>query len=251
MYVLDNLYNDVIDFYKNKNILSCAYLEKNYDNNFNDANLYLIFNDSNITFRDLSNDLDIINLLNNKTSVIYKKFYNWDKSIHIITSDKISIRIHITNYIYNYEDLKILFNPYNISVKDEVNNSLQMTLAIKEFIIDLNSCLREESENKFIGLLYLNKLYNDLVYFLCNFYLDYSVYKEDIHANFNYVLKKMDKGKVHKFNQIIKLLNMESSKDCLRLIVWFFDEFIINLPISVMQSIDIDLYTFIKELILK
>ena len=251
MYTFDNLRDDIINLYKDNNILSCAYFEKNYTNYYEDIHLYLVLNDKNITFRDLNNELDIINLLDKKTNIYFKKLYNWDKSLHIITIEKISIHIHLVDRIYNFEDVNIIFNN-DLEIKEDSNNIFQMTIAIKDFISDLNYCYRMNiCNNKYLGLLYINKLYNDLIHFLSNFYLDYYVYKEDIHLNFDNVLKKMPKDKKNKFNEIIKKMNIDTTIDALKLIIWFFDEFIINLPIMVMQAIDIDLYNFIKEIILK
>ena len=252
LYTLGRLINDTIEFYKNNNLLLCAYLERKNKSDYEDTHLYLILDDKNLTFRDLSNNLDIIKELESNTNIYYKKIYNWDRSLHIITIDKLSFHIHLVKHIYNFEHLNILYNPNNLEVKEDSNNNTNLIFSIKDFINDLNYCYREITINdNYLGLYYLNKVYNDLIYFLCNFYLDYNVSKDDIHVNFDIALKKMDKSKVNKLNQIIKLMNIDTINDSVKLIIWFFDEYVINLPIMVMQAIDIDLYIFIKEIILK
>ena len=84
--------------------------------------------------------------------------------------------------------------------------------------------------------------------FLANFYCNYSFDSVLFHIDFNDVLNKMDKRKQVEFTRIIEMMKIDNLNECAKLMLWFFNDYLTKLTISVVSKINIDYYDFVKGL---
>ena len=251
MISLKELVNKVIKNYIDYNVIDCCYAEGSIDDSEGAYYVYLvpIIEDSNFyNLMSRHHELDIEEIVKEESNVLYYSLYNYDRSIHLITSDNHNVYFNLVNGIYKFPNIYLLYRNVD-QLKKENNRGLNLVKSFESFSHHLSLIYSEvKNENKYISFKYLNDAYGDLLGFLGNYYLDYSPDIDVIHYNFDEVLKKMDKRLQTNFKRMIDLLKVDTVKECTKLMIWFVDEYIGHLTINVVSKINIDYYDFVKGL---
>lgn len=243
MQILNSLINRLIK----ENILGLAYIEKPLNERYEDIHLHLLFN----------TDINVKRILEKIKSIIdeltYMSFYKIDDNIlHYVSEDNLSLYVHADNLIYRFKKKVYLYDPYNVK-DDETKLSLDNNEVINEMVRNIN-CFIDELHNIYqfeIGLenelsfLSLTKSIDFLYKFLGAYYL-----ANPMNHSINDIYEVMEPGKCKELKKILAILSTHNLKECSKMLIWFIDEYISGLPISITQRIDVDYYMYVKKLII-
>lgn len=251
MSTLNDLINRIISIYDRYNVLDVCYTERKI--NDDDCLVYVYFIPflEGDTFYNIYSKNDCLNLesiIKKEDSIVYSKMYNWDKTLHVITGSNKSIYFNIVSGIYEFKDIDVLYK--NVDTVRVLNDKeVNLVTSFEDFCNNVNLVYRTLStKNKYVAFKYLTDAYGNLLGFLGNFYLNYSPDLAFLHFDFNDVLELMDERLKTNFKRIMDLMKVNNVCECTKLMLWFIDEYIGNLTISVVSRINIDYYDFVKGL---
>lgn len=245
MQILNNLVNKLII----DKAIKLAYIEKPLNERYDDIHLHIIFNSLNIG----DYFLNIKSYLEDETFLSYCTKKEDLSVLHFVSEDGLSLYIHNDKKIFNYSEMIVLYNPEKIEL-----SSLSFTLdneeTIKKMVSSILS-LTDELHNVYqfvkerdliLALNSLSKANNHLFSFLSDYYL----FNPNNHSS-NDLLRIMPEEESIKYKKIISVLKIECIQECAKLLIWFVDEHIGNLPITIAKDVDIDYYLYVKRLVLQ
>ena len=87
----------------------------------------------------------------------------------------------------------------------------------------------------------LNKANSNIISFLSIHYLG----KET--NRLTYVYSKMTKKNFSDFEQYQRMLKVEKQQECSKMMIWFINDYMFNLPISIVSRINLDYFFDIKS----
>lgn len=240
--------NDLLNMLVNENLIKIAYIEKPLSSRSDNINLHIIFNDANDKDFKTTDSLEMIkSFLETKSFLSYSSIT--DNILHFISEDGLSLYLHADKVIYPYDTKVIVYNPLNIDENNEQYNISKndvkddMVKALYSLIYQLHNALKHCLENEnVLGMFCLNRASDYLFVFLSDYYLG-----NPKNHSYNYLLTKMEKNKADFLKEIITKTKIESVIDCAKLMIWFIDDYIANLPINVAKEIAIDYYLYVKK----
>ena len=202
--------------------------------------LYVIVDNEFI--QDVNNDIIKFCLGNNLfTLVEYKK-----DELVFVSNDFVNLKIVILNELSLDITSSILFNPDNLKVSDEQLSLRTLTISMNQAIIELGNYLTYTiGKDKVQAFNSLAKVNDHIVSYMFAYYL-----KRINKSLINELIYVLPKDVKLKFSNYLSILQIDKIVECSKMILWFVNDFITNLPIVIAPRINIDYYYDIKKKIL-
>lgn len=221
-----------------------SYLTKNdlvkmisVDNNSDYFNLYYISVVLKTSLDVFLDSIDEFIVKNDFTFLTFK-----DNIVYLISDDMSLIEIRIVLNITNDEaKTNNIYNPLNIEYSK--SNYDYLVEAVNNMIINLDKYIAYLKKNELItSYNYLVSADNEIIKFLSKLFLnkDYIVKMDDLFAH-------MTKEKITEFKNYHNLLNITKMLECSKMMMWFINDYLVTLPISIASLINIDVYINLKK----
>ncbi len=236
----DGKLNRIISFLNVKCLVDAIYLDNNYQN-INIQVLY-VFVKNQETMEETKQKL--ITQIN---AIMLFDFLHYEgNNLYLIDSCKQIIKIVFSTSInISLDALEVVNDNHELSNDD---NTISKSFAVclnNMFIMMHEFYLYYQGSDyvkSFLKVCSINEL---LIKFLCINYL------KNENGLLTSLYQKMEKEKLKELENIEKIISFENSLECIKLIIWFLNDYIANISISILSLINIDLYYEIKNKIVE
>ena len=177
------------------------------------------------------------------------EFFDFKNTKITLISDDLSIlELNICDYL-SLENVKgneaNIYNPYNIEYvssdyKNIVQNINNMLESFGRFFVYLH-------DDEFVTAFnYLVEADNEILKFLNS-----NLLNQDYIGKLDYLFNKMSNEKIQEFKNYHALLIPSKMIEASKMMIWFINDYIVSLPISIASLINIDFFINIKKHILE
>ncbi len=229
--------NRLLSFLTRNNLVSIMCLDKIPYNKINYYSLRITLNTSE---ENLISKLE--EFLNNN---IFDFYYHKDNMITLMCEDLLLVKIDITSSIYEKtvtNNQKNIYNPNNIPYNTEKNYDYAID-CVSEMLVSLDEYLLYlQAGDKILAFNSLMKADNAIIKFLFSLLLDLKV-----NGSLEDIFNIIGDTKTAEFKNYHLLLNKNRIEEASKMMIWFINDFIVNLPISVASRINLDFYINIKK----
>ncbi len=206
------------------------------------SNLYVIVDDNSDVYEKIK--LDIFNFVNENN--LFNIINCNNNEMTFVSNDFISLKVFIVSKLTSDLTQYILYNPNDLKPLNETLADIAMIKSMNtvfyEFSNFINYSLNKDNIQAFNALVKVNDY---VISYMFAYYLNKSN-----KGLLNELIKELPKNINLKFKNYISLLKYERTVECAKMILWFVDDFITNIPIVIATHINIDFYFEIKQKIL-
>ena len=230
--------NRLLSFLTKYNLVSIlSFEEKTYN-----LKVFFVRLVPNVSFSELSEKLEEF-LLN--SSFEFSNFT--DKQITLIADDLSILELHICDSI-TIENARgneaNIYNPQKIEYVP--NNYENIVCTINKMLMSFARYFVYLQDKELITAFnYLVEADNEIIKFLSS-----SLLNQDYIGKLEYLFDKMSTEKIQEFKNYHALLSISKIVESSKMMVWFINDYIISLPISIASLINLDFYINIKKQIL-
>lgn len=229
--------NRLLSFLTRNNLVSIMCLDKIPYNKINYYSLRIALNTSE---ENLISKLE--EFLNNN---IFDFYYHKDNIITLMCEDLLLVKIDITSSIYEKtvtDNQKNIYNPNNIPYDTEKNYDYAID-CVSEMLVSFDEYLLYlQANDRILAFNSLMKADNAIIKFLFSLLLDLKV-----NGSLEDIFNIIGDTKTAEFKNYHLLLNKNKIEEASKMMIWFVNDFIVNLPISVASRINLDFYINIKK----
>lgn len=173
----------------------------------------------------------------------YEYYYVNKDEIIIIDEFLITLKISIVNEIVTSDYKNIIYNVNDIKPIDNLNYIANM---INNSFICLNYYIHYYKANDYITAFnYLSETDNYIIKYLFSTLLE-----QNYIGKLKDLFDVMTLDKKQEFLNYHKLLEINKMVECSKMMIWFLNDYIISLPITIAKVINLDFYLSLKKEIL-
>lgn len=232
--------NRLISFVKVKCSVDAIYLENNYQN-ANIINLYIVTEENNLSYTKNK----IIEYTNQ--TLLFDFTYEENMITYFIDGGSLLLMVRLsTIFDFNYNDYEMIFDNRKINRNDKIIFANKYANTLNKMFINIQEFYLYYNAKDYVKAFCLLGLVNDLlIRFLCLHY------NYDENVKLQSIYQKMTKEKFTEFENLQRLFSLDNSIECMKIIFWFLNDYLINIPISILSNVNIDLYYELKSKIIE
>ena len=198
--------------------------------------LYIVADD--IYINDITNEIIKFCLGNNIFNLVEYK----NNELVFVSNDFVNVKVCYVKELSVDITNKIVFNPYNLSISNEQLSYNTLIYSMNSIIVELgNYLIYKKAKDNIQAFNSLVKVNDSVISYLFAYYLNRC--NKGILVELNDAMPKDIKLK---FNNYLTMLKIDRTNECAKMILWFVDYYITNLPIVIAPKINIDYYFEIK-----
>lgn len=232
--------NRLISFYKKNNLIKCSCFDRlSFIKSFvYRMDVVLNEDETNIdSFYDLTEEFCLKNS-------IFSFIRKLDKQILLVDDSLVTVSINIVDYLnkdFVYKDNT--YNPKNLKVISyDDKNSLLMADILSNMFIKMNEFIIHYKEEDFIlAFSDLSIIDSYIINFLFLFHLNKP------NGTLIELYQEMGKKKSVEFRNYHSVFCLNTLIESAKMIVWFINDYLIEIPVGIMSLINIDFYYNLKR----
>lgn len=220
------------------------------DCNLNNNHLYAViqlFNEDNkinLKVYDIVRDIKRFIEENSLFEFLKVSYKNKEVLINLFNNNFVCLTLHLVNEYSNDYMINNVYNPNKLL--STCNYSYDILVeSLNNIILEFSNFIILNKKDKIQSFTTLLKINDEILSFMFAFYLK-KCYKSEINELYSVLPKEIKKN----YDNYLSILSVNRVNECAKMMIWFINDFINNIPIIIAPRINIDFYFEVKKKIL-